>query len=62
MSTVNCPACGSANPNSPRFCSHCGAVLPGRTAGVEKQAEEEPRKVTVVFSDISGYTAMTEHI
>jgi class 3 adenylate cyclase/tetratricopeptide (TPR) repeat protein len=36
-------------------------MLPG-WAGVEKQADEELRKVTVLFSDISGYTAMTEHL
>ncbi len=62
MPVINCPACGSTNPDSHRFCSIAEAMLPGWASGAEKQAEEELRKVTVLFSDISGYTAMTEHL
>jgi class 3 adenylate cyclase/tetratricopeptide (TPR) repeat protein len=62
MSTVNCPACGGANPDSHRFCSQCGAMLPEQAVGVEKEDSEELRKVTAIFSDLSGYTAMAERL
>ena len=57
MSTAICPACGRANPDSHRFCSQCGAMLSGQAAGAEKQGDEELRKVTVIFSDLSGFAA-----
>jgi class 3 adenylate cyclase len=37
-------------------------MLPGQAAGAEKHGDEELRKVTVIFSDICGYAAMTEHL
>ena len=62
MSTLICPACGSANSDSHRFCSQCGGILSGQAVGSEEQGNEDLRKVTAIFSDLSGYTAMSERL
>jgi class 3 adenylate cyclase len=55
----SCPACGSSNSFDARFCSQCAAPLdpgsPAREGGERKQ-------VTVLFSDLAGYTALTGRI
>lgn len=52
-----CTNCGFENPEGARFCSNCGSKLDEqRTHGAER------RHVTVVFSDLSGFTAMSEHL
>ena len=53
--TVSCPGCGEPNPGRARFCLACGAPLPSRArpAGTRKA-------VTVVFSDLTGSTALGE--
>jgi class 3 adenylate cyclase len=56
--TVGCPACGEPNPGRARFCLACGDPLPsraGRPGGTRKA-------VTVVFSDLSGSTALGERL
>ena len=52
-----CSKCGSENTDGARFCNQCGTPLaePDRHRG-------ERRQVTVVFSDLSGFTAMSEHL
>src|SRR4051812_45500711 len=66
-----CPSCGTAAPGSSKFCMECGAALdarpaperppppePVRPARIQNAAlPEERRWVTVLFADISGYTA-----
>ena len=56
--TVGCPACGEQNPGRARFCLACGEPLPSGTArpGGTRKA------VTVVFSDLSGSTALGERL
>jgi class 3 adenylate cyclase/tetratricopeptide (TPR) repeat protein len=50
-----CTSCGRENPADARFCNDCGAAL-ATTA-----SEREVRKtVTVVFSDVTGSTALGE--
>ncbi len=63
---MNCPACGAANPEKARFCMECGTPL---VAGAESPAPAEPeaypeerRKATVIFADLSGYTAVSERV
>src|SRR5436189_624697 len=52
-----CPACGKENAEDARFCSACGSAL----AAVE--APREVRKtVTVVFTDVTGSTALGERL
>src|SRR2546430_9220801 len=73
-----CPNCGEAAPAEARFCMNCGASLetvaaPGPAAGPAPDPtapapprppllREERRQVTVLFADVSGYTAMSERM
>ena len=61
-----CPVCDTALPPDARFCMSCGAPLeeavrpsPGETPA---ELPEERRRVTVVFADLSGYTAVAERM
>jgi class 3 adenylate cyclase/tetratricopeptide (TPR) repeat protein len=55
---LECSRCGGENPDDARFCNACGAPLAAATA-----APREVRKtVTVVFSDVSGSTALGERL
>ncbi|MBW2345657.1 MAG: zinc ribbon domain-containing protein, partial [Deltaproteobacteria bacterium] len=59
-----CPKCNSANPPRFKFCGECGHNLT-ETAETEKKApavDSERKHVTILFSDLSGYTAMTEKL
>lgn len=61
---LDCPQCGRTFPISAKFCDHCGEKL-GPFAEAEKpplEAEGERKHVTVLFSDLSGYTAMAEKL
>jgi class 3 adenylate cyclase/tetratricopeptide (TPR) repeat protein len=54
---VTCANCGEVNPGQARFCLNCGAPLGagGRWRGARKV-------VTVVFSDVTGSTALGERL
>src|SRR4051794_38207112 len=67
-----CPNCGTPAPAEARFCMNCGSALDGsapapaapqapaaRTASIPP---EERRQVTVLFADLSGYTAFAERL
>jgi class 3 adenylate cyclase/tetratricopeptide (TPR) repeat protein len=69
----NCPACGAANPPGSKFCGECGKSLdqissqsPGqqeRCKAAEKTfivSEGERRHLTILFTDLTGYTALME--
>ncbi len=70
-----CATCGAAAPEGARFCMTCGAQLPGTepeavrdhddrpspaAAASGSQAPDERRTATVLFADLSGYTAIAE--
>jgi class 3 adenylate cyclase/predicted ATPase/Tfp pilus assembly protein PilF len=60
----SCPSCGVENPPGARFCTACGTELsstPARAAADEPLPEER-RKATVLFADLSGYTAVSERL
>ena len=66
-----CPSCGVENPPGAKFCIECGTSLagaPGPPApAISAQAPpdarpEERRKATVLFADLSGYTAVAERM
>jgi len=65
-----CGSCGTPAPPEARFCMSCGEQLddvaagPGRPAprrAAPERLPEERRQVTVLFADLSGYTAVAEH-
>jgi class 3 adenylate cyclase/tetratricopeptide (TPR) repeat protein len=63
-----CPNCGAAAPPEARFCMSCGSQLDqvAATAPPVPRAAEQPpeerRQVTVLFADLSGYTAVAERM
>jgi class 3 adenylate cyclase/tetratricopeptide (TPR) repeat protein len=67
---VSCPSCGGTNRTDARFCSSCGHALgqteaDGPTAVATPRpapptAEAERRLVTVLFTDLVGFTALAE--
>jgi class 3 adenylate cyclase/tetratricopeptide (TPR) repeat protein len=73
---TTCPRCGAANPAGQKFCGECGAPLIATAAAESPQAHlpspasapaargtiGERRQATVLFSDLSGYTAMNERL
>jgi class 3 adenylate cyclase len=61
----HCPNCGSITPATGKFCKECGQELGEERAQREKivpESEGERKYVTAMFSDLSGYTAMTEKL
>ncbi len=61
---LTCPSCGYTYRPGARFCDECGERL-GDVVEAEKtapEAEGERKYVTVLFSDLSGYTAMSEKL
>src|SRR5918994_1778921 len=66
---MSCAACGTENPADAQFCMACGARLERRCGNCGGPAPpelerppEERRQVTVLFADLSGYTAVAERM
>ncbi len=62
-----CPSCGAENPPGAKFCIECGTTLGGAAAAppagqATEQLPEERRKATIIFADLSGYTAVSERL
>ena len=68
--TPLCPSCGAENPGGAKFCMECGAGLadaapaPAATAAPSppEAPPEERRQATILFADLSGYTAAAERM
>jgi class 3 adenylate cyclase/tetratricopeptide (TPR) repeat protein len=61
---LTCPSCGHPYEQDSLFCDECGQRLEeveAQESGVPK-AEGERKYVTVLFSDLSGYTTMSEKL
>src|SRR5512134_790570 len=60
---MKCPGCHSENPDGFSFCGTCGQTL-GEAGSQEilSEPEGERRYVTVLFTDLTGYTAMCERL
>ena len=59
-----CPRCDKAFPLSAKFCDQCGQKLlaVAETDPVMSETKGERKHITVLFSDLSGYTAMSERL
>ncbi len=61
-----CPKCDSENIPGDKFCGECGCRLdkpgPIREEKLQPEADGERKHVTVLFSDLSGYTEMSERL
>ncbi|TFH44466.1 MAG: adenylate/guanylate cyclase domain-containing protein, partial [ANME-2 cluster archaeon] len=61
---MKCPKCQHENPEDAKFCQECGNKLFGASKTVKTSSipEAERKRVTALFSDLSGYTSMTEKL
>ncbi len=61
---LKCPACGHGYLPDSLFCDECGQRLTDTPEEKKPppEAEGERKYVTVLFSDLSGYTAMSERL
>ena len=57
-----CESCGTVAPPEAHFCMSCGRELVGGAPRSRERLPEERRQVTVVFADLSGYTAVAERM
>src|SRR5881398_2706820 len=56
MAMVVCAKCGQENPEGFRFCGRCGAALSA------EPTREERKVVTVLFTDLVGFTRRSEQL
>ncbi len=59
---MECPHCQTELPDEARFCFHCGRPLPAQPDDLPVHARGERRPVTILFADLSGFTAMLERM
>lgn len=61
---LGCPACGALIPSGKKFCGECGhrLMIHGTQAPNQPSIDSERKNVTVLFSDMSGYTSLTERL
>lgn len=61
---MECPECQRLNPEDAKFCNECGCNLNCSQKALQpgSDRESERKHVTVMFCDLSGYTAMTERL
>ncbi len=60
---IACSECGKVNPSESSFCNSCGKELDQVPKDKKTSVTEGERKyVTALFSDLSGYTTMSEKL
>lgn len=61
---MKCPKCEHENPDGAKFCNECAQRLERTAVPAEPRPilDAERKRVTALFSDISGYTAMTSKL
>ena len=62
-STVRCGVCSMSHPLEARFCMSCGAALPSVVYPASPDVWPGQRRLaTVLLSDVSGYTSLSERV
>lgn len=61
---ITCSQCGRQNPADFRFCGNCGASLATPTGPLPQSnpTSGERRQLTVMFSDLVGFTTLSEQL
>ncbi len=61
---LRCPGCGAELPPGRKFCGQCGRDLEGKDVigRIGPPIGGERKHITALFSDLSGYTAMSERL
>ena len=65
MLSLTCPGCNALVSAADRFCGKCGRALSEPSAAPPPRVpstDSERKHITVLFSDLSGYTAMSEKL
>ena len=62
---VKCEVCGFENPSGHFYCGRCGngLAIPDHTVAtslINAPIEGERKQVTIIFADISGFTALND--
>ncbi|UCD81262.1 MAG: zinc ribbon domain-containing protein, partial [Desulfobacterales bacterium] len=59
-----CTGCGARLPGGSKYCGECGHPLAAgfETPTPKPQTESQRKRVTVLFSDMSGYTNLSERL
>lgn len=60
---MQCRYCSSDNPHDFRYCGRCGSILSGDPAltEIDNGCHAERKHVTILFSDLSDYTRISEN-
>ncbi len=63
--TIKCEVCGFENPAGHSFCGRCGNEVAGAsdieaTSIINAPIQGDRRQVTVIFADLSGFTALND--
>ena len=61
---MKCPKCEFENPDNAKFCNECGhrLISPPEEPSSRPIPDAERKRVTALFSDLSGYTAINEKL
>ncbi len=62
---IKCEVCGYENPSDHNYCGRCGNEIAGgdqitSTSIINAPIQGDRRQVTIIFADISGYTALND--
>ena len=59
---MKCPACKTEQADTNNFCSECGHKLETSTESTKPSDKGARKHTTILFSDLSGYTSMSEKL